>query len=240
MQIKQIKLRRIGRILLAVLVVALLAYGLGWSKWLAVDSISFQGTDQVDLIKKQLLNAESKLVIGEPLARINPRAQESIIKDLEWVQSAQIRRNWWSGKVTVQITPRTPVAVFSVKDPSTNSFRYLASDGVEFSTPQSYPGLAVISLGQKTIDQRLQIANFVANLPAELVAALSGLEISKNGTIQMQSNLRKPSLNIIWGSGNSAADITVKSKVLMGLLALAENKRVREIDLTIANSPIVK
>lgn len=234
------KSKSIVAALLALLVIALLAYGLGWSKLFAVDSISFQGTDRIELITNQLSQAKSNLIIGEPLARVNPRTQEKIITELEWVASAKMTRNWRSGRVVIEIEPRIPVAVFSQLDLKSNQPRYLGSDGVEFSDPKSYSNLAVISLGQATLDQRKQVAYFVSNLPGNLVSALSGIEISKTGVIKMQSNLRKPDLNIIWGSDNSATDITMKSRVLIGLLALPENKKISEIDLTFVDSPIVK
>jgi hypothetical protein len=56
----------------------------------------------------------------------------------------------------------------------------------------------------------------------------------------MSTNLRKPVLRINWGSANTPAEIVVKSTVLTGLLRLPENKRISQVDLTNANSPIVK
>jgi len=80
----------------------------------------------------------------------------------------------------------------------------------------------------------------VANLPADLLATLTSLEITTDGTITMSTNLRKPELRINWGRANTPADITVKANVLKGLLRLPENKKITHVDLTIANSPIVK
>jgi hypothetical protein len=56
----------------------------------------------------------------------------------------------------------------------------------------------------------------------------------------MQLGHGKRTLSVNWGAGNSTTDIAVKSKVLVGLLALPENKKISEVDLSIANSPIVR
>lgn len=219
---------------------AALAFGLGWSKIFALEAVSITGTNQIKLVEAQLEAAESKLVIGQPLARINPRTEENIITDLEWVASVDLSRNWWTGRVTLHITPRIPVAVYADVNGVNSAPRYLAANGVEFSSPQSFSNLAKISIRAKTQGVRREIANFVANLPTEIVAAMTGLEIAGNDVVVMATNFRNPILAITWGSRNSAADIEVKSRVLMGLLALPENKKITEIDLSIADSPIVK
>lgn len=138
----------------------------------------------------------------------------------------------------ITIIERTPVAVF--KDVARSGEpRYLASDGFEFSSPKKFNDLAEISLSEKSPGERRLIANFVSQLSPELVGSLLGLEISAGNEVKMQISHGKKSISVNWGSGNSAADIAVKSKVLMGLLALPENKKIAEVDLTIANSPIV-
>ena len=165
------------------------------------------------------------------------------LSKLSKVASALINAARNGKKVTVQIEPRIPVAVFTKNGQETSTPIYLASDGKEFSSPQSFTKLAKISLAGRSSDSqesRQLIATFVANLPADLLATLTSLEITTDGTITMSTNLRKPGLRINWGSANTPADITVKANVLKGLLRLPENKKITQVDLTIANSPIVK
>ncbi len=229
--------------LLVILVLGGLIYGLGWSTLIAVDAIEIKGTNQQKLISAQLVSGNSNLVINQPLARINPRSEENLIEDLVWIKSAKITRNWWSGKVTVLIEPRIPVAVFTKNGQETSTPIYLARDGKEFSSPQNFTKLAKISLAGRSSDSqesRQLIATFVANLPADLLATLTSLEITTDGTITTSTNLRKPGLRINWGSANTPGDVTVKANVLKGLLLLPENKKITQVDLTIANSPIVK
>ena len=239
----RIRFNRLLISLLAILILGGLIYGLGWSTLIAVDAIEIKGTNQQKLISAQLVSGDSNLVINQPLARINPRSEENLIEDLVWIKSAKVTRNWWSGKVTVLIEPRIPVAVFTKNGRETSTPIYLASDGKEFSSPQNFTELAKISLAgssSNSQESRQLIATFVANLPVDLLATLTNLEISANGTITTSTNLQKPFLRINWGSGNTPADVTVKANVLKGLLLLPENKKITQVDLTIANSPIVK
>ena len=236
------KSKLVLRIFIAIVVLAALAYGLGWSKLISVKSISMSGTELTSVVEAQLDSGESKLVVGTPLARINLRTEENLITNLEWVASAKISRNWLSGALDVQITERIPVAVFSISatETQTSSPRYLASDGVEFSSPKRFEDLARISLGNKSLNQRRQVATFVANLSSDLVQNLTGLQITKSGAILMNSNLRESGLTVNWGAGNSPTDVKVKCRVLVGLLGLPENKKISQIDLTSAQFPIVK
>jgi len=242
----QIRAKKFLRTVIAIILIGILSYALGWSQLLSVRSITVSGTSHVDLVQSQLTAGGSKLVIRKPLARINPRTEEKLIEDLEWVSTANVSREWLSGRVLVKVSDRVPVAVFTGSPGSAP--RYLAKDGVEFSSPDTFENLARISfsnnlennLGNKSLSQRRQIATFVANLPPELVLAMSGLQITRTGEILMESNLRKPPMVINWGSGNSSFDVSTKSKVLLGLLGLPENKKISEVDLRISQSPIVK
>jgi len=174
---------------------------------------------------------------------MNPKHEENLITDLEWIQSAQVSRNWWSRQVTVSITPKIPIAIFKIAGQAPSQPRYLASDGSNFSSPQKFTNLATISLvnrGGNLAAQRRIIAGFVGNLPADLIAGLKNLEVTKKGEILMATDLRKPGFQINWGSANSPEEIVVKSNVLKGLLELPENKKISFVDLSLANAPIVE
>lgn len=235
----QIRTKRLLRTTLVISSVALLTYGLGWSNLIAVDSIIISGTQERKLVTAQLMTGGSNIKMGEPLARINPRSESNLIEDLEWISSAKISRNWLSGQVSLQITERIPVAVFQ-ESSSTSGPRYLSSNGIEFSSPKKFSGLAEINLGQKTRSERRVIAQFVSELSPQLIASLKGLEISAENEVKMESKHNGRSVLINWGAGNSVADLAVKSRVLVALLALPENKKISEVDLSIANSPIVR
>ena len=205
--------------------------------------MEIKGTNQGNLISAQLLAGRSNLVLGEPLARINPKHEENLITDLEWVKQTEVSRNWWTREVQVLVTPKIPIAIFKIAGAASTNPRYLASDGTDFSSPQNFSNLATISLinnGQNLVGQRRIIAGFVASLPADLIPGLENLEITKKGEVIMATKLRKPALRINWGSSNSSEEILIKSNVLKDLLDLPENKKITYVDLTVANAPIVK
>ena len=237
---------RFNRIRIAFFVTSILGgliYVLGWSSLLTIQAVEIKGTNQGNLISAQLLAGRSNLVLGEPLARINPKHEENLLTDLEWVKQTEVSRNWWTREVQVLVTPKIPIAIFKIAGAASTNPRYLASDGTEFSSPQNFSNLATISLinnGQNLVGQRRIIAGFVASLPADLIPGLENLEITKKGEVIMATKLRKPALRINWGSSNSSEEILIKSNVLKDLLDLPENKKITYVDLTVANAPIVK
>jgi cell division septal protein FtsQ len=237
---------RFNRIRIVFLVTSILGgliYVLGWSSLLTIQAVEIKGTNQGNLILAQLLAGRSNLVLGEPLARINPKHEENLITDLEWVKQTEVSRNWWTREVQVLVTPKIPIAIFKIAGAASTNPRYLASDGTDFSSPQNFSNLATISLinnGQNLVGQRRIIAGFVASLPADLIPGLENLEITKKGEVIMATKLRKPALRINWGSSNSSEEILIKSNVLKDLLDLPENKKITYVDLTVANAPIVK
>ena len=237
---------RFNRIRIVFLVTSILGgliYVLGWSSLLTIQAVEIKGTNQGNLISAQLLAGRSNLVLGEPLARINPKHEENLITDLEWVKQTEVSRNWWTREVQVLVTPKIPIAIFKIAGAASTNPRYLASDGTDFSSPQNFSNLATISLinnGQNLVGQRRIIASFVASLPADLIPGLENLEITKKGEVIMATKLRKPALRINWGSSNSSEEILIKSNVLKDLLDLPENKKITYVDLTVANAPIVK
>ena len=237
------RFNRIGITFFATSILGGLVYVLGWSSLITIQAVEIKGTNQVNLISAQLSAGASNLVLGEPLARMNPKHEENLITDLEWIKAAEVSRNWWTREVQVLVTPKIPIAIFKVAGTSETKPRYLASDGSDFSSPQVFTNLATISLinnGQNLVGQRRIIAGFVANLPTDLIQGLENLEITNKGEVLMVTKLRKPTLRINWGSSNSPEEITVKSNVLKDLLDLPENKKITYVDLTVANSPVVK
>jgi cell division septal protein FtsQ len=237
------RFNRLGIGFFVVSILGGLIYVLGWSSLITIQSVEIKGTNQGNLISAQLLAGRSNLVLGEPLARINPKHEENLITDLEWIKAAEVSRNWWSREVEVLVTPKIPIAIFKIEGAAETKPRYLASDGSDFSSPQVFTNLATVSLinnGQNLVGQRRIIAGFVANLPADLIPGLQNLEITGKGEVIMATNLRKPTLRINWGSSNTPEEIVVKSNVLMDLLDLPENKKITYVDLTLANSPVVK
>ena len=90
--------------LAAAIFVGAASYALGWSTLFTVSSVEVTGTDQ---------RLPQSIKVGEKLARVEPRAVAATYEKFAFVQDAQVSRNWISGKVTISITSRTPVAIFN-------------------------------------------------------------------------------------------------------------------------------
>ena len=65
------RVAKLARSLLILLVIALLAYTLGWSKILVVKEITISGTNQSELITNRIVGSKAGLEVGKPLARLN-------------------------------------------------------------------------------------------------------------------------------------------------------------------------
>ena len=86
------------------IVLVAVAYVLGWSTLFTVSSIEITGS------KTQI---SSGIVKGQKLARVEPRAVAAQFEKLDWVSTARVTRNWINGKVSIELTERTPVAIYN-------------------------------------------------------------------------------------------------------------------------------
>ena len=211
---------------LAILIIAGLAYLLGWSNTFTIKEISFSGspTKTSELSVRSLTNLE----VGERLARIEVRKISARIKTLPWVNSADISRNWISGKVNVDVAARIPIATFNGELMDSSGKRFELPGGFKAKLPSVFAkdaksGLAAIKLFMK--------------LPTEFSTRTSAFTASSPENIYFKISEGKRSLLVIWGTGN---EIALKLKVYKALLALPENSKIKKIDLTEPHSPIVK
>ena len=248
------RFRRILTATLLILLVAGAAYTLGWSKALVIKEISYSGVSAGSpegmLIKNSLEGAQSELALNKPLARLNIAALANKLNNIDWISRDEISRNWFSGKVTIRISKRVPVAQF--RDPS-GAAKFIDQSGMEFGLP-SAPDLAAssipaITLNGANLPARVAAARFISAMPASILESMTSLVISENQTIEMNSSIGEVGevgevgkvgevgLLINWGS---ATDLQNKVGVLNKLLAMPENKKATQIDLTSVTSPVVK
>jgi len=138
---------------------AIATYILGWSSFFTVSSVEITGT------KTQL---SSDISTGEKLARIEPRAIAAKFETLDWVAEAKVSRNWINGKVSIEITERTPVAIFNkiVFDSAGNSF-------VLRGTPSS----PLVQIQASDLGAAKKAVTFFSSLPVDLKSALMELKL---------------------------------------------------------------
>ena len=211
---------------LAILLIAGLAYLLGWSNVLTVKEISYTGapTKSSEATVKFLTNLD----VGERLARVETRKIAGRLETLPWIENADLSRNWISGKILIAVTPRIPIATFNGELMDATGKRFELPGGFKSKLPSVFArdtksGLAAIKLFTK--------------LPSEFSTRTSAFTAASPENINFKITEGKRSLMVIWGSD---IEIDLKLKVYKALVALPENSRIKKIDLTEPRSPIVK
>ena len=204
---------------LAVALLAGSAYVLGYSTLFTVSSVEVIGSTRP-------LNTE--IVKGQKLARVEPRAIATKLEKLDWVKSADVSRNWINGKVVVELTSRTPIAIFENKviDSSAASF-----------VPQGIRPDGLIQIQAASLEDAKEAVNFLMQLPEELKSSLTVVKVRGSGALVLISQNNGKDIEIRWGS-NSENEL--KLKVYRALVALPENANIKRVDVSAPNAPIVK
>ena len=206
-------------ILLSTLLLAAAAYVLGWSTLFTVSAIEINGSTTT-------LN--SGIVKGQKLARVEPRAVAARFENLDWVADAKVSRNWINGKVTIEVTERTPVAMF-------NNIA-IDSMGKSFVMRQT-PSRPLVLVEATDLETAVKAVTFFTSLPVDLKSALTVVKVRSGGALVLEVNNSGKQLEIRWGSDS---DNALKIKVYKAVIALPENADIKRIDVSAPHAPIVK
>jgi len=210
------------RRLIAGVVVAVLAgatYILGYSTFFTVTSVEVIGSTKP---------INTGITKGEKLARVEPRAVATKLENLDWVESADVSRNWINGKVVVELKQRTPIATFNNQ--------VIDSTGVSF-IPQGERPSGLIEIQANSIEAATKAVNFLTELPEELNSTLTVVKVRATGAFVLITENNGKKLEIRWGS-NSENEL--KIKVYKALIALPENADIKRVDVSAPHAPIVK
>jgi cell division protein FtsQ len=206
-------------ILLSALLLAAAAYVLGWSTLFTVSAIEINGSTTT-------LN--SGIVKGQKLARVEPRAVAAQFENLDWVADAKVSRNWINGTVTIDLTERTPVAVYKDK--------VIDSNGKSFVLRGS-PSRQLVQIQAGDLTAATKAVTFFTTLPEDLKSALTVVKVRSTGALVLVVNNAGKDLEIRWGIDG---DNELKLKVYKALIALPENAAIKRVDVSAPNAPIVK
>lgn len=234
LHLKVRKIKHFPGIFLAVVLLGLLTYLLGWSTLLAARTVVVDGTQRSAEINGQILNSVSNFHIGEPLARVDVHSLTRKISLLDWVDKASVKRDWLHGRIHIVIQERNPIAQFV---DSSGSLKLIDKSGVVFASKGGgkYPLISFASANPELISS---VAIFVQALHPDLIENLESLAIRSTEYIQSRhTGLGSGHLIIRWGDNS---EMSTKDKVLRALLALPENQKAKLIDLSSPLSPIVK
>jgi len=201
------------------IIVGLASYALGWSTLFTVSSVEVKGSDQF---------LPQNVKVGEKLARVEPRAVASTYKKFAFVQDAQVSRNWISGKVTISITTRTPVAIFNNQAIDGSGKAFMVKGNLPAALPQIQAG---------NIETAVTAVKFLTSLPEEIRSGLKILKVRSTGAYVLEVDVEGRNVEVRWGF---ATDNELKAKVYKALLAQPENAKLRRMDLSAPHAPIVK
>ena len=201
------------------IIVGLASYALGWSTLFTVSSVEIKGTDQF---------LPQNVKVGEKLARVEPRAVASTYENFAFVQDAQVSRNWISGKVTISITTRTPVAIFNNQAIDASGKAFMVKGDLPAALPQIQAG---------NIEIAVRAVAFMTSLPDEIRSNLKILKVRSTGAYVLEVDVEGRKVEVRWGL---ATDNELKAKVYKALLAQPENAKLKRMDLSAPHAPIVK
>ena len=199
--------------------VGLASYALGWSTLFTVSSVEIKGTDQF---------LPQNVKVGEKLARVEPRAVASTYENFAFVQDAQVSRNWISGKVTISITTRTPVAIFNNQAIDASGKAFMVKGDLPAALPQIQAG---------NIEIAVRAVEFMTSLPDEIRSNLKILKVRSTGAYVLEVDVEGRKVEVRWGL---ATDNELKATVYKALLAQPENAKLKRMDLSAPHAPIVK
>ena len=201
------------------IIVGAASYALGWSTLFTVSSVEVTGTDQ---------RLPQSIKVGEKLARVEPRAVAATYEKFAFVQDAQVSRNWISGKVTISITSRTPVAIFNNQAIDDSGKAFVVKGQLPAALPQIQAG---------NIEIAIAAVDFMTSLPDEIRSGLKILKVRSTGAYVMDVDVEGRKVEVRWGF---ATDNELKAKVYKALLAQPENAKLKRMDLSAPHAPIVK
>ena len=218
-------------LVITVVIVLALAYLLGWSSFFSVKSVEISGAPtpavQVEIVKK------SQIAVGQQLARVNPQSAARKIEKSPWIKDAKISRDWLSGVVRIEVTPRVPLAFFNSDQVPGQT---IDEDGQLFSLPgYTNPDLALISA--KSPESALKANELFTQLPENFRAQITSMLATSTNTFTLNSVINGREIRIRWGDNQ---DMALKISVINKLLKLPENKRIKLIDVVAPYAPIVK
>ncbi|CAB4862538.1 unannotated protein [freshwater metagenome] len=235
------KLRRLFILLLAITLISGSSYLLGWSSVFTVSRITVEGTSSRAEIFRKLSSDSIELAVGSKLARIETRAIKRSIGMLDWIDEVNVSRDWFDKSINLSVREKKAVAkAITTKnglinfDVSGEIFKPISAS--QQSIQERLP--LVITEGNDSA-QLASVASLLAQMPtqmADLILNLKSISVANSGYIQMETKVNELPLRIDWGL---VSDIDLKIEVLNALLKLPENKRIKRVDLSQPELPIV-
>ena len=227
------RFRNAPGIFLVVLLIGLLGYLLGWSKFLEIRTIEISAAGNESIVTPLIVPKD--LRVGLPMARLStPRITHDLASQT-WINKISIQKRWLAHDVKIVITERRAVARYV---DSNGVIEYFDPEGNNFTSPNPPAGIPTIDFGSQSSASRSAVATFLAQTPNDITAKMSSLAVDQQNQITLTTELPGyKELTIVWGGVDQ---LSLKVKVLRQLLTLPENKKIVNVDLTNPLTPVVK
>lgn len=232
------------------------AYLLGWSDLFPVKQIQINESDRAIAkeLKLKLEEDPEVISIGEPMARVDKRVITSRLQSLIWVDKVEIRRDFFSGDVSISVSPRLAIARLNGRTESTGSdLAFLGSELEIFYVSKeavvkaartgdtNWLKLPTLTLNSGSIEKAVEVGiledvKLLMIAIRELGGEVRDVRASARDSLATGVSLKGRELDISWGS---VKDLKLKFEILERLLELKANNNVKRVDLSNPVSPIV-
>ena len=202
------------------------AYALGWSSLFTVKHVVVVGAPNLS----EAFAIEHSVHVGGKMARLESQSLAKSLRKYTWLDHSTVRRNWLKGTVTVRVWTRTPIAQFQT--------HLVDKAGVIFDLPSVDSSHLPSITGTGSASAKFAVTLLTA-LPVQLRSQVLAILVSgtDSAILSIKSPTLKNVLTVAWGDQR---DMSLKVQVFQALVALPENSKIIEIDLSAPHAPIVK
>lgn len=211
---------------IAFIVMVSAAYVLGWSSLFTVKQVVVVGAPN----PSEAFAIQHSVHLGGKMARLESQTLAKSLQKYTWLDHSNVRRNWLKGIVTVHVWTRTPVAQFQS--------HLVDADGVLFDLPSADTSHLPSITGTNSASAKFAV-DILNGLPDALRLQVMSILVHEGDSaiLSIKSPTLKRVLTVAWGD---LTNMSLKVQVFQALIALPENSKITEIDLSAPHAPIVK
>lgn len=208
------------------IVIVSAAYVLGWSSLFTVKQVVVVGAPN----PSEAFAIQHSVHLGDKMARLESQTMARSLQKYTWLDHSNISRNWFKGIVTVHVWTRTPIAQFQT--------HLVDTDGVIFDLPSADASNLPSITGASEASAKFAV-NILNGLPDQLRMQVMAILVrgSDSAILSMRNPTLKRVLTVAWGD---QTNMSLKVQVFQALIALPENSKITEVDLSAPHAPIVK
>ena len=215
----------------AALIFIAATYLLAWSPVFVVKDIAITGAPTSE--SNRAISKALGISAGVKMARVEPRSLQRRLDSFDWIGDVNISRDWINRKVSIEISPRTPIALFN---PETSLQTTIDTSGKVFRLPGGLPN-SLPRVQAPTPKSGVAAIDLFTDLPESFRSKITLMNVRSSGAFEISYSYESREIQIAWGDG---AESALKVEVASKLLALPENSKIRFVDVSAPYAPIVR